>query len=225
MSDISRKLGEHYGRAFAAFGATPKGVDWGESEDDHQLRLTRMLAVMDTGTSARDTPTMLDVGCGYGSLLSLVQERSVSLDYHGVDICEAMVQTAAARFPSQRWTAGDFLELEFDTRYDYVVCNGILTQKLDTSIKDMNIFARTLIGKMFATCNVGIAFNIMTTHVNFMADNLYYRNPVELLGWCISELTSRVRLDHAYPLFEYTVYLYREDAPGLAYASHRRSGG
>ena len=52
----------------------------------------------------------------------------------------------------------------------------------------------------------------MTTHVNYQADNLYYRNPAELLAWCMSELTPRVRLDHAYPLWEYTLYLHRDGA-------------
>jgi hypothetical protein len=50
----------------------------------------------------------------------------------------------------------------------------------------------------------------MTSYVNYQASNLYYRNPAELLAWCMSQLTSKVRLDHAYPLYEYTVYLYRD---------------
>ncbi len=50
----------------------------------------------------------------------------------------------------------------------------------------------------------------MTTKVNFFANNLYYRNPAEMLSWCLAEITPRLRIDHAYPpLYEYTVYLYR----------------
>ncbi|MDV7400003.1 hypothetical protein RZS08_51785, partial [Arthrospira platensis SPKY1] len=92
--------------------------------------------------------------------------------------------------------------LALDRRYDFVVCNGVLTQKLHHSIAEMTAYAHRLLRAMFAHADVGIAFNVMSTHVNFMAPNLYYRSPVELLAWCLQELSPRVRLDHAYPLFE-----------------------
>lgn len=106
-------------------------------------------------------------------------------------------------------------------KFDYVVCNGILTQKLDSSIFEMDKYAKKIVKKMYELCEIGIAFNLMTTHVNYFASNLFYRNPIELLAWCMTEITPKVRLDHAYPLFEYTIYLYRENARGLAYGDHR----
>jgi hypothetical protein len=62
---------------------------------------------------------------------------------------------------------------------------------------------------MFSLCTVGMAFNVMTTKVNYYADNLYYRNPAELFAWCLSEISPHLRLDHSYPLYEYTIYAYR----------------
>jgi hypothetical protein len=53
---------------------------------------------------------------------------------------------------------------------------------------------------------------VMTSKVNFYANNLYYRNPSEMLAWCQMEITPFVKLNHAYPLYEYTVYLYREQS-------------
>jgi hypothetical protein len=73
----------------------------------------------------------------------------------------------------------------------------------------MDAFAARLIRALFRACRVGCAFNVMTTKVNFFAPNLYYRNPAEMLAWCMSELTPHVRLDHAYPLYEFTVYLFK----------------
>lgn len=224
-SEISMMLSEHYARTFAVHGRKPEGVDWGASLDDHRLRLERMLAVTELGIPCRERSTLLDVGCGFGSLLDLIRERAMSLDYQGIDMCEPMIAEARKRHPDGWWLTGDFLQFKPTGKYDYVVCNGILTQKLNASIRAMNEYAKTLITKMFEMCTIGIAFNVMSTHVNFMADNLYYRNPVELLAWCMTELTPRARLDHAYPLYEYTIYLYREDAPGLAYGAHRTTKG
>lgn len=225
VEDISRKLGEHYAQKFAEYGATPEGVDWGPDPADHRLRLDRMLAVLELGhcQGGIEEPSLLDVGCGYGSLLDLVQERGLTLDYCGIDMCASMIEESKSRHGNSEWLVGDVLSLEGCRRFDYVVCNGILTQKLGASIKAMDQYMQAIVTRMFDLCRIGVAFNVMTTHVNFMAPNLYYRNPVELFGWCMSALTPRVRIDHAYPMFEYTVYLYREDAPGLHYGAHRNT--
>ena len=219
---ISESLKKHYEETFARFGATSRGVDWGSYEADHKLRLERMLDVTTLSVPLSRPVTLLDVGCGYGSLIDLIKERKQNIHYHGIDISSAMVETGRIRHPEVLWTVGDVLDttLELD-RHDFVVCNGILTQKRDNSILDMNRFAKKLIRRMFDLCKVGVAFNIMTTHVNFMSSNLYYRNPVELLAWCMSELTPKIRLDHAYPIFEYTLYLYQPNCSEMSYGYHR----
>lgn len=225
LDDISQKLKKHYKQKFAEHGATPEGVDWGSNTADHLLRLDRMLAVLELGywQDNRERPSLLDVGCGYGALFDYVQQRGLELDYFGIDICESMLEECKSRRSNDSnaaWLVGDILSLEGSRRFDYVVCNGIFTQKLEVSIKAMDQYMQTIVARMFDLWRIGIAFNVMTTHVNFIAPNLYYRNPAELLGWCMSTPTSRVRIDHAYPLFEYTVYLYREDAPDLQYRAH-----
>lgn len=219
--DISQLLSQHYGQKFAEHGARPEGVDWGADPADHRLRLGRMLAVAELGQQTGVRHSILDVGCGYGSLLGLMREQGLDFAYSGIDLCEPMISAARAQYPSDEWLVGDVVDMEGTRLFDYVVCNGILTQKLGASIRDMDKFLKVIVSRIFELCRVGVAFNVMTTHVNFMSPNLYYRNPSELLAWCMSELTPRVRLDHAYPLFEYTIYLYREDAPGLTYGAHR----
>ncbi len=221
ISEISKALAEHYASAFEAHGASPQGVDWGSDPQDHLLRLDRMLDVTRRGAPAGSSASLLDVGCGFGSLLDRSLMLGLPLAYTGIDICEPMVETARQRHPQARWMVGDILAAPVMDRYDYVVCNGILTQKLGASIRDMDQFLKALVRQMFSLCRVGIAFNVMTSHVNFTAPNLYYRNPAELLAWCMSEISTKVILDHAYPLFEYTVYLYREDAPAMQYGAHR----
>lgn len=221
MNKISSLLGDHYAKKFLEHGATPEGVDWGANPADHLLRLDRMLAVLEVGEVAERMPSLLDVGCGYGSLLDQAKIRGITLEYSGVDLCTSMINTARASHADAEWILGDVLSMDESRQFDYVVCNGVLTQKLNASIRDMDRFLLDLVSRMFDICRIGVAFNVMTTHVNFIAPNLYYRNPVELMGWCMTALTSRIRLDHAYPMYEYTIYLYREDAPGLTYGAHR----
>ena len=222
-TDVSRILHSHYERTFAKYGPTPQGVDWGPDPADHLLRMDRMLAILEQGHTQGGLPSLLDVGCGYGGLADLISDKGLHVDYCGIDMCAAMIEVASKRHVNAKWIVGDIMSLDLDMRFDYVVCNGVLTQKLDVSLRVMDEFLRRLVARIFRQCRVGVAFNVMTTHVNYMMPNLYYKNPAELIAWCMTELTTRIRVDHAYPLYEYTLYLYKEDAPGLSYGSHRGS--
>jgi len=210
---VTQALGRHYADTFARHGPTSRGVDWGEREADLHLRYDRMLDVIDPDASRE--VSLLDVGCGYGGLLPYARSRGYQLTYTGIDVVEPMIAWAKQHITDGRFVVGDVLDtdaLDADG-YDYIVCNGILTQKLDTPGLEMDAFAQRLIRRMFELCRAGIAFNVMTTAVNFHSDNLYYRSPAELLSWCMAEVTRHFRIDHAYRLYEYTLYLYRQPQP------------
>ena len=208
MEKVSQTLKEHYESTFEIYGPTSMGVDWGEDEKNLNLRYDKMLAVLQD--SKLSSPTLLDVGCGFGGLLRYADTKGLSLGYAGVDVAENMIKCARKGFPKNQFFLGDVLEIDFEEKYSHVVCNGILTQKLNVPGLAMDEYAHKLIRRIYDLCLEGIAFNVMTTKVNHFANNLYYRNPAELLSWCMSEVTRHVKIDHAYPLFEYTIYLYRE---------------
>ena len=207
MESISKRFKDHYESKFAEFGASPLGVDWGK-EEELLLRYRKMLSVM--RPQADTTASMLDVGCGYGGLFDYALVHGVGVDYTGIDVAANMIEHAKEHHQDGVFHSGDVLHYPFDRRFDYVVCNGILTQKLETKIREMDHFCNALVRRMFDLCDIGLAFNIMSNKVNFVAENLYYRSPVEMLSFCLDNFSSKVRIDHAYPLFEYTVYVYKD---------------
>ena len=81
----------------------------------------------------------------------------------------------------------------------------------------MEMFAKRLIRKMFSLCRYGIAFNMMSTRVNFTVGNLYYQNPIELFTFLLNEVSPRVVIDHGYSslqsgvgkYYDFTVYVYK----------------
>lgn len=208
VTGISKVLHDHYRKTFLEHGATSKGVDWGDKEWAARLRQEMMLKVVKPDTARA---SIFDVGCGYGALADTIKEMNLPLVYVGIDLVGEMISEAKYRHPEHEFIHGDILATSVACQ-DYVVCNGILTQKVSASTLEMNKFAQQLIKRMFELCKIGVAFNLMTTHVNFQRENLYYRNPAEMLGWCMSEITPHVRIDCAYDLwYEYTVYLYKQD--------------
>jgi len=209
-SHVLAEVGAYYSNRLAEHGPTPRGVDWGRA-DDVRLRYEKMLALVPPRLAAdRQRVSLLDVGCGYGGLYDYVRGQSLNLDYCGIDVAEEMIAHGQRAFPAIPFVCADALKWQPPQAFDFVVCSGILTQKLEASIKDMDRYAQMLIKRMFSLATIGVAFNVMTTRVNFMVSNLYYRNPMELLAWCMTEVSDRVRLDHAYPLYEYTIYLYHD---------------
>ena len=206
---ITQAMEKHYTSVFERYGATSRGVDWGP-DDQCQLRYSKMLEVIPPSERVKEKHfELLDVGCGFGGLMQHAVGQGLVLDYTGIDVSGVLVDKGRSLFPQSQWLVGDALKLSEDKKYDYVVCNGILTQKLQATHLEMNDYAHALILKLFALSKKGVAFNVMSTLVNFQVDNLYYRSPVEMLSFCLGEVTRKVRLDHSYPLYEYTVFLFR----------------
>ena len=207
MDRVSETLRRHYEQKFQQYGPSSLGVDWGNDKTRQELRYDKMLNIIAHQPS--EVPTVLDVGCGYAGLLQYANQKGICLKYTGIDVAENMIAYAREAFPAAVLIAGDILKASFAQRFQYVVCNGVLTQKLDVPGLVMDAFASRLIRKLFELCDKGAAFNVMTTKVNYFSNHLYYRNPAELLSWCMTEITPYVSIDHSYPLFEFTMYLFR----------------
>ena len=207
-SDITRSFIQHYSTKIREHGPNALGVDWG-FQDKADLRHDQMLQLVRPDNSGGH-PSLLDVGCGYGALLDRAKTCGIGLNYSGIDVVPEMTAHGKQLHPEAVFVTGDFLETAIARKYDYLVCNGILTLKLATSIMEMDAYAKALIRKMFDHCNKGICFNVMSNAVNFQDQKLFYKSPVEMLAFCLSELSKKVRIDHSYPLYEFTTYVYRD---------------
>jgi SAM-dependent methyltransferase len=209
MDPITQSLQTHYAKTFAEHGCTAAGVDWG-TDASVQRRNESMLALVQRDHSRPRCPSLLDVGCGFGQLLDDAKASDIPLVYTGIDVVPEMIEAGQRRHDDALFRVQDAFDLG-DERFDYLVCNGILTQKLHASQLDMLAFAKHMINHLYAHCDRGIAFNVMSSRVNFMADNLFYWSPVECTAFCMSELSSAVGLSHHHLPYEYTVYVYRPD--------------
>jgi len=105
--------------------------------------------------------SILDVGCGYGGLFTYLKERKINIKYTGIDVAENMIEYARDNHSEASFVYTDIFEYNPELSFDYVVCNGILTQKLSASIQEMDVYAQRLVEKLFSLCVKGAAFNVM----------------------------------------------------------------
>lgn len=200
----------HYEACLAAHGDTHRGVDWPDA-DDAAKRYEVMLGLLEHPRRPPG-PTLLDLGCGAAHLLEHL--RRVGPDdvrYLGADISPRFIELCQRKFPGESFTLVDVLrEPEQMPVADFVVANGVFTEKRSLSWEAMWEHTRRMITALFHGARIGLAFNVMSHHVDWQRDDLFHL-PFDTLAAFLRATVSRHFLIRAdYGLYEYTVYVYRE---------------
>lgn len=164
---------------------------------------TRFEALLGVGELAGKS--VLDLGCGLGELYRFLGERGVEVDYTGYDISPELIEAAARRYPEASFEVRDIQESGIPGEFDYIVSSQTFNQRLTHG--DNQALVEDVLRRCFARARAGVAFDFLTSYVDFREDHLYYYEPERLFAFGKS-LTRRVVLRHDYPLFEFMLYLY-----------------
>lgn len=202
-----RRLADHYEACLDRHGDSHLGVDWPNAEDAE----TRYRVMLDIARDPHETPvSLLDIGCGAGHLLEYIRATGQSFDYRGLDISEKFVDLCRAKFPDVTVHHADLLR---DTRgidsADYLILNGVFTEKLNLSQDDMIDFMQAMLAAAWPLATKGLAFNVMSTQVDWQRDDLFHMPFDALADFLAKALTRRFVFRQDYGLYEFTVYLYR----------------
>ena len=166
-------LAAHYEQTFSAHGANADGVDWG-CREKHQLRLERM--VNRVGVERIRAQPLLDVGCGYGELLSVLSERFGvrPLHYVGVDPCLPMIESARTSHPEHRFEAVAFEDYVPSQPIEHLFCCGLFTKKVHANDEEMYALLDTFLdyGKNMASRT--ITFNTMSPLCDIRSNDLFF---------------------------------------------------
>ena len=200
----------HYERCFEHHGATPQGVDWPNALD-LAVRFHTLLGLLD-GAAAEPLPVLLDLGCGPGLLLDYLRAtgRLQTVEYRGIDLSPAMVAAARARWPDRDISCRDVVKERLpEQSVDYVIMNGVLTEKQTLSHEAMAGMAEELIVAAFSAARVGIAFNAMSRHVDWQRPELFHWGFDELSAFLVARVSRHYAFRADYGLFEHTTFVWR----------------
>ncbi len=200
----------HYEDCLARHGDTAAGVDW-PNERDAQTRYRVMLELIrERGAAVR----LLDFGCGAAHLYGYMLEHGWNdVVYNGLDVSEKFVALARQKYPERHFQCADILDTTAELPdYDYVVMNGVFTEKRDLSHEAMFTYLQQVIARVFAKAGRGIAFNVMSKAVDWERDDLFHLSIDALMDFLTKRISRHVVIRNDYGLYEYTVYVYRSAA-------------
>jgi len=194
---IFKTVSSYYSEKLLKYGATSKGVDWNDKMT-HFLRFEQL----DIYSNINKRFSILDYGCGFGSLIEYLNDKKYDFDYFGYDISDEMVKQARTNFPNQM----------FDTiiekrKFDFVIANGIFNVKLKTKAETWKKYVFKTIDNINKYANQGFSFNILSSYSDdhMRSEKLFYANPLEIFDFCKKNYSRHVSLIHDYGLYEFTI--------------------
>jgi SAM-dependent methyltransferase len=198
----------YYESCFEAFGDTPRGFGWPKDEDV-RTRFEIMLGVIKRDSASKPI-RLLDFGCGSSHLQEYILQNQIeNIIYSGLDLSEKIIELSKAKFPGNEYYCMDVLTDEVSLpSFDYIVMNGVFTVKRELPFADMLHFFKSVVKRLFNHAEIGIAFNIMSKHVDWERDDLFHLPLDTLAAFLTRELTRNYVIRNDYGLYEFTAYVY-----------------
>lgn len=210
MKDLDQNISElsnHYSKRFEKYGDSPKSVQWSDSTS--QERRFEILTEVSESISGK----VLDFGCGIGDLYEFLRKKNISCEYYGVDLSHEMIEFAQKKYPKGNFEVLDIFKQDVGDTFDYIFISGVF----NNLISNNKLFMETILRKLFNHVKGAIAFNSLSTYVDYRDDGLFYSDPMEVFRFCKENLSPCVTLRHDYLIkkgvipFEYSVYVYFTD--------------
>jgi SAM-dependent methyltransferase len=205
-----QSLIEHYEGCLERHGDTHLGVDW-PNPQDAETRYRVMLDVM--GLDAFEPGvSLLDFGCGAAHLWQYMAEQGrANVRYVGLDASPKFIELSRSKFPELEFHCIDALiDATPLPEVDYIVMNGVITEKRGLSFDAMWDYSQRLLERVYPAARRGLAFNVMSKHVDWERDDLFHLPFDTLAAFLRQRLSRHIRLRADYGLYEYTAYVYRE---------------
>jgi len=200
---------KNYEQQFQQHGNSFKGVGWPREEDCHK----RFNVLAGLFSSTEVPVTVLDFGCGLSHFYEYLMEQKWKgkVDYLGLDISNQYIDSSKNKFPHNQYYCQNILEEPIDFDYDYVIINGVFTQKFSMTHSEMFSFVKLVLTELYRGCSHGIAFNLMSDYVDFKRDGAFHLSFGAIADFIVAELTNNFVIRHDYGLYEYTVYILKQD--------------
>jgi hypothetical protein len=212
---IAQQQATFYGNLFDEFGHSVDAVASGALQYK-LMRYDRLTRIIGTETAF----SIHDVGFGLGHLREYLIENfdDRQVAWSGSEVTPSFCDHLRRSDPDVTVLLRDLSTSPGEERYDYVILAGTFYHLAGSHPEEFLEFVRAMVGNCWKMCTKGLAFNVMTDAVEYRKDDLFYPDIADMIGLSRS-LTRHFEIDHATPLYEYTVRLYRPEYLAQLYSS------
>ncbi|MCX5495678.1 class I SAM-dependent methyltransferase [Kaistia dalseonensis] len=165
--------------------------------------------------------TIVDLGCGFGDLLSHLRGVGWKGHYTGVDFMTEFVDIARQRFeedPAADFLVGDATLIELPPKsFDVCISLGLCNHQRGAGTIS---FIEALIGHAASLVRQSIFVDFLSATSNRRRDDLYFMDAGKAIQIGLQH-SNRVKLDHTYMPFEFLLTIRLDDQiqPGLPFFS------
>lgn len=206
LSDVDKQQTiDRYSLRYQKFGYSPKTLGWDKGKQD--LRFEILTSQYDFSGKS-----VLDVGCGFGDLnKTLLCKYSNNYYYLGIDLVPALIDEAKKRYEDDNinFQIGDFLGMNFNKSFDYVVASGIFNHRLNDN--NNYEFIDAAIEKSLSLANDGVAFDFLSDKVDYTLDHAFHSAPEQILSIAY-KYSRNVVLRNDYMPFEFSLFIFKDDS-------------
>lgn len=195
------KIKNYFLDCFNKFGVTPMGLNW-NSIEAQEIRFEQVSKVI----NYTEPYSIIDFGCGYGSLINYLKLKGHTFTYTGYDIVDEMILKGRELHQFDNQCTFTHKE-EILTKSDYVVESGIFNVKQSITDREWTEYIISLLNKMNSLAKVGMACNFLTKYSDpeFKRSDLYYADPCFIFDYCKNNFSRNVALLHDYDLYDFTI--------------------
>jgi SAM-dependent methyltransferase len=189
---------KNYQQLFREHGPTSLAAQC--SPEGQRMRFDELTRIADLSGSK-----VLDLGCGIADFYPILSEKFPGLRYTGVDLVPEVIEYARAKYPEAMFECQDILQDPLEQTYDYILISGMF----NNAVPGASEFFKSMVSAAFQNVRRGLAFNFISTHVNFVAEDMAYHDPADVLNFCINQLSRKTALFHHYDRCDVSVFVYR----------------
>jgi len=195
--ETSDKILNHYTKLYRKFGINPASLGWPKGKQN--VRFSAMSKIGDLQNSR-----VLDVGCGFGDLLTYFKLRKIHVDYTGIDINSEFINIAKQKHPDTTFAVRDIETRKFKKKIDWVFGIGL------TNKGGSYNYIENLLEEMCRIAKKGVTMDFLSSYVDFKRKGDFHASPEQIFK-IAKKFSKRVVIKHDYLPWQFCVFVYTND--------------